>query len=149
MATGTVKWYGNVPLAFMNKEIDLLSDTIKVALTTVTYVPAQDTDDYFDDVTNEVPGTGNYTSGGQQIANDTLTYTSGTNVMKYDGDDMSWASSTIANARVLVIYDSTPASDATRPLIGYSIFDGDVSTSAGTLTITWDSAGILTLTAAA
>ena len=148
MATGTVKWYGNVPQAFMNKEIDLLSDTIKVSLHTSTYSPAQDTDDYFSDVTDQVPGTGNYTTGGQQIANDTLTYTSGTNVMKYDGDDMSWANSTIANARVAVITDTTPGADATNPLIGYCVFDADVSTSAGTLAITWDSAGILTLTAA-
>ncbi len=148
MATGTVKWYGNVPQAFFNKEIDLLSDAIMVALTTSTYVPAQDTDDYFDDVTNEFGTAGGYTAGGQQIANDTLTYTSGTNVMKYDGDDMAWTSSTIANARVAVIYDSTPGTAATDPLIGYCVFSADVSTSAGTLAITWDAAGILTLTAA-
>lgn len=147
MASATVKWYGNAPLAFFNEEIDLLSDTIKVALTTSSYTPNQDTDDYFDDVTDEVSGT-NYTAGGATLANDTLTYTSGTNVMKYDGDDVSWASSTISNARTAVIYDATPASDATRPLIGYATFNADVSTSAGTLTITWDSAGILTLTAA-
>lgn len=149
MASGTVKWFGNTPKAFFNKEIDLLDDTIKVALTTSSYSPAQDTDDYFNDVTNEVPGTGNYTSGGQQIANDTLTYTSGTNVMKYDGDDMSWGSSTISGARVAVIYDATPGADSSRPLIGYCVFDGDVSTSAGTLAIAWDANGILTLTAAA
>src|SRR5688500_12789003 len=107
MATGTFKWYGNVPLAFFNEEIDLLSDNIKVALTTVTYVPDQDAHDYFNDVTNEVTGTG-YTAGGATIANDTLTYTTGTNVMKYDGDDVSWTTSTITNARVAVIYDSTP-----------------------------------------
>ncbi len=147
MATGTVKWFGNVPLAFFNKEIDLLDDSIKVMLSTVTYVPDQDVHNYKDDVTNEVSGT-NYTATGQVIANDTLTYTSGTNVMKYDGDDMSWASSTISAARVATIYDATPGTDATRPLIGYCVFDGDVSTSAGTLTITWDSAGILTTTAA-
>jgi hypothetical protein len=149
VATGTVKWFGNVPQAFFNKEIDLLSDTIKVSLHTVTYVPAQDTDDYWADTTNEMAASGNYTAGGQQIANDTLTYTSGTNVMKYDGDDMSWGSSTITNARVAVIYDSTPGADATNPLIGYCIFDANVSTSSGTLAIAWDSAGILTLTAAA
>jgi hypothetical protein len=149
VATGTVKWYGNVSQAFMNKEIDLLSDTIKVSLHTSTYSPAQDTDDYQSDLTNEVAGTGNYTTGGQQIANDTLTYTSGTNVMKYDGDDMSWASSTISNARVAVIYDSTSGVDTTNALIGYCVFDGDVSTSSGTLAIAWDAAGILTITAAA
>lgn len=148
MATGTVKWYGKALIAWANKEVDLLDDSIKVALTTSSYSPAQDTDDYFDDVTNEVSGT-NYTAGGAAIANDTLTYTAGTNVLKYDGDDVSWASSTISGARVAVIYDSTPGADSSRPVIGYCVFDGDVSTSAGTLSIAWDSAGILTATAAA
>lgn len=147
MATGTVKWYGKALIAWANKEVDLLDDTIKVALTTSTYSVDQDTHDYFDDVTNEVSGT-NYTAGGATIANDTLGYTAGTNVLKYDGDDVSWASSTISNARRAVIYDSTPGADSTRPLIGFCSFDADVSTSAGTLTITWDSAGILTATAA-
>lgn len=148
MASGTVRWFGNVPQAFFNKEIDLLSDDIRVSLHTSSFTPNQDTHDYYDDVTNEVSGTG-YTAGGAQINNDTLTYTSGTNVMKYDGDDVSWTTSTIAGARIAVIRDATPATDATRPLIGYCTFDADVSTSAGTLTITWDSNGILTLTAAA
>jgi hypothetical protein len=149
MATGTVKWYGNVSQAFFNKEIDLLSDTIKVSLHLVAYVPAQDTDDYWSDTSNEHAATGNYSAGGATLANDTLTYTSGTNVMKYDADDTVWASSTITDARVAVIYDSTPGTSATNPLIGYSIFDANVSTSAGTLTLTWDSAGVLTITAAA
>ena len=149
MASGTFKWYGNVPLAFFNEEIDLLSDTIKVALTTVAYVPDQDAHDYYDDVTNEFGTGGGYTAGGATVANDTLTYTSGTNVMKYDHDDVSWTTSTITDARVAVWYDSTPASDATRPLLGYVVFDANVSTSAGTLTLTLDAAGLATLTAAA
>ncbi len=148
MATGTVLWYGNVPQQFFTKKIDLLADTIKVSLHTVTYVPNQDTDDFWNDTSNEVAATGNYSAGGQQITNDTLGYTSGTNVTKYDGDDMSWATSTIAAARVAVIYDSTPGTAATNPLIGYVVFSADVTTSAGTLAIVWDSAGILTLTAA-
>lgn len=147
MATGTVKWFGNCPQAFMNKEIDLLSDAIMVALSTSAYTPDQDAHDYFNDVTNELTTANGYTAGGQQIANDTLTYTSGTNVMKYDGDDMSWTSSSIT-ARVATIYDSTPGTAATDPLIGYCVFNADVTTSAGTLAIAWDSAGILTLTAA-
>ncbi len=146
MATGTFKWFGNVPLAMFNKEIDLLDDSIKGMLTTVTYVPDQDTHDYKNDVTNEVVGTG-YTATGNAVTTDTLTYTSGTNVMKYDGDDLTWPASSIT-ARVLVLYDSTPATDATRPLLGYVVFDANVTTDAGTLTIAFDAAGIATITAA-
>jgi hypothetical protein len=49
------------------------TDTIKVALTTSTYVPDIDVHDFFNDVTNEVTGTG-YTAGGATLATPTLTY---------------------------------------------------------------------------
>src|SRR5215207_1285547 len=97
-------------------------------LTTVTYVPDQDAHDYKSDVTNEVTGTG-YTAGGMALANKTVTYTSGTNVGKIDADDLVWSASTIVNARVLVIYDSTPGTDATSPLLFHSVFDAEPSSS--------------------
>jgi len=43
-------------------EIDFGDDTIKVMLSTESYVPDQDTHEFRDDVTNEVAGTG-YTAG--------------------------------------------------------------------------------------
>jgi hypothetical protein len=125
-----MKWFGLAPKTLLAKEVDFLDDTIKGMLTTVTYVPDQDADEYKDDVTNEVTGTG-YTAGGMTLANKTVTYTSGTNVGKIDADDLVWSTSTIANARVLVIYDATPGTDATRPLLFYSVFDANVSTDAG------------------
>ncbi|MFC9766736.1 hypothetical protein ACFVJ2_33630, partial [Rhodococcus jostii] len=64
-----------------------------------------------------------------------------------DAADSSWTTSTIT-ARYAIIYNSTPGTDATRPLIAYVDFGADVSTTAGTFTITWDAAGIVTLTAA-
>ena len=136
------------PLVFtaaFNKEIDLLDDAIKCALTTSTYAVDQDTHDYFSDVTNEVVGTG-YTAGGATLANDTITYTAGTNVWKYDADDTSWTTATIT-ARFAVVYDSTPATDATRPLICYQNFGADVVSTAGTFLITWNASGIFTITA--
>lgn len=142
----TAKYYGNFFKALANKEIDFNSDTIKCMLTTSSYTPDQDTHDYKDDVTNEVSGTG-YTATGATIANCTITYTGATNTLKLDGDDVSWATSTIT-ARYAVIYDATPGSDATRPLICYIDFGADVSTTAGTFTITFDAAGIATVTVA-
>jgi hypothetical protein len=130
VATGTMRWFGLAPKTLLAKEVDFLGDSIKGMLTTVTYVPDQDAHDYKDDVTNEVSGTG-YTATGMALANKTVTYTSGTNVGKIDADDLVWSATTITNARVLVIYDATPASDATRPLLFYSVFDANVSTDAG------------------
>ena len=141
------KLYGNFVVKSFNKEIDWDSDTIKVALLSNAYTPDQDAHDYFDDVVaHQVTGTG-YTSGGNTLANKTNTYNSATNVIVLDADDTTWASSTIT-ARYAVIYDATPATDATRPLIGYVDFGSDQSSSNGNFTITWDSTGIVRVTVA-
>jgi hypothetical protein len=142
----TAKMYGLFLKSLGNKEIDLDSDTLKVMLCTSSYTPNQDTHQYKSDVTNEVSGTG-YTATGQTLASVTWAYTSGTNTMKLDATDPSWTTSTIT-ARYAVFYDSTPGSDATRPLISYMDFGQDEVSSAGTFTITLDAAGIVTLTAA-
>lgn len=142
----TAFMYGLAMQSILNKEIDWDSDTIKVMLCTSSYTPNQDTHRYKSDITNEVTGTG-YTAGGATLASCTFSYNSGTNTLTLDAADTSWTSSTIT-ARYAVIYDSTPGSDATRPLIGYVNFGADVSTTAGTFSIVWDSAGIFTGTVA-
>lgn len=142
----TTKTYGSLITAAFNKEIDWGSDTLKVALLTSSYTPNQDTHDYWDDVSaNEVTGTG-YTAGGATLASVTIGYTSGTNVTKFDAADVSWAASTIT-ARYAVIYDDTPGTAATKPLIAYVDFGTDQSSSAGTFTLTWSANGIFTTTA--
>lgn len=141
------KLYGSFIGKSLNKEIDWDSDTIKVALLTSSYSPNQDTHDYFDDVVaNEVSGTG-YTAGGETLGSKTLTYDSGTNVVTLDAADVTWGSSTIT-ARYAVVYDATPATNATRPLIGYVDFGSDQASSSGNFTITWDSTGIVKITVA-
>lgn len=141
------KLYGSVFLKALNKEIDWDSDTIKVALLSSSYTPNQDTHDYWDDVSaNEVTGTG-YTAGGATLANKAASYDAGTNVVKLDADDVTWSSSTIT-ARYAVIYDDTPATSATKPLIGYVDFVTDQSSNNGNFTITWDSDGIVNVTVA-
>ena len=88
------KLYGNFLVKALNKEVDWDTDTIKVALTTSSYTPNQDTHDYFNDVTNEVTGTG-YTAGGNTLASKTITYDDANNVIILDAADSTWASSTI------------------------------------------------------
>jgi hypothetical protein len=134
--------YGSFPAKLANKEIDWDSDTIKVALTTSSYTPNQDTHDYFDDITNQVSGAG-YTSGGATLASKTVTYTSGTNTQAFDAADVTWTSSTVT-ARYAVIYDSTGVS-STSALIGYVDFGADVTSSGGDFTIQWNASGIFTI----
>lgn len=141
----TTKTYGSLIAKAFNKEVDFDSDTIKVALLSSSYTPNQDTDDYFNDVSAyEVTGTG-YTAGGVTLANKSVSYNSGTNVTKFDADDVSWTSSTIT-ARYAVIYDSTGTA-STSALIGYVDFGSNQSSSSGTFSIVWDAAGIFTTTA--
>jgi hypothetical protein len=141
------KLYGQFLSQALNKEIDWDTDTIKVALLTNAYTPDQDAHNYLDDVVaNEVSGTG-YTAGGNTLANKTNSYNSATNVITLDADDTTWSSSTIT-ARYAVIYDATPATNATKPLIGYVDFGSDQSSSNGNFTITWDATGIVRITVA-
>ena len=140
----TNKFYGKVFEKAFNKEIDFNSDTIKVMLVTSAYTFDQDVHDYKDDITSEVAGTG-YTAGGATLANPSLTYTGATNKLKLDGDDVSWPASTIT-ARGAVVYDSTPATDATRPVICFIDFGADVSTTNGTVLISWDANGVAEIT---
>jgi hypothetical protein len=141
------KLYGQFLSQALNKEIDWDTDTIKVALLTNSYTPDQDAHNYLDDVVaNEVSGTG-YTAGGNTLANKTNSYNSSTNVIVLDADDTTWSSSTIT-ARYAVIYDASPATNATRPLIGYVDFGSDQSSSNGNFTITWDATGIVRITVA-
>ena len=140
----TGKFYGLAIKSAFNKEIDLDTDTIKVMLCTSAYVPDQDAHQYKSSVTNEVTGTG-YTAGGATLGTKTVTYTGATNVFAFDAADVTWPSSTIT-ARFAVVYDDTPATDATKPLIGYVDFGADVSTTSGTFTLTWDAAGVCTVT---
>jgi hypothetical protein len=152
--TVSAKWYGQAIMQAFGSgssgnapNIDYLSDTIKVALCTSSYTPNQDTHVFYSDITNEVASGGGYTTGGATLGSKTLGYTAGTNVIMFDAADTAWAAATIT-ARYAVIYDDTPATAATKPLLGYVDFGADVSSTAAAFTITWDAAGILTITPA-
>lgn len=133
--------YNNYKEQVFNATIDLVNDTLKVALLTSTYTPNIDTHDNFDDLTNEVVGTG-YTAGGETVTNPSVTQDNTNDLGKFDADDVTWTSSTIT-ARYAVLYkDSGVAS--TSPLIAYIDFGADKSSSAGDFKIQWNTSGILT-----
>jgi hypothetical protein len=139
-------WYGQAEMKALNKEIDYDTDVIKIMLLTNAYTLNQDTHVYKSDLTNEVAGTG-YTAGGATLASKAITYTGATNVVMLDADDPDWPNSTIV-ARYAIIYDSSPATDATRPLLGYIDFGQDRQSDGGAFHITFAAAGFLTATAA-
>lgn len=140
----TAFWYGNALLKALNKEINWSTDTIKVALVTSAYTPDQDNHAYFSSITGEATGTG-YTAGGATLASKTATYTAATNVITLDAADVTWTSSTIT-ARYAVIYDASPGTAATNPLLAYVDFGADQTSTNGNFSITWDANGILKIT---
>jgi hypothetical protein len=117
------------------------SATIKVAQTTSAYTPNNDTHDFFNDVTNEITGTG-YTAGGSTLGSKTSTYDTATDQIRLDAADTSWASSTLT-ARRAVVWDDTAGASTTDPVMGWVDYGADVSTTNGTFQITWDATGII------
>ncbi len=141
------KMYGQFLAKALNKEVDYDGDDVRVMLLSSAYVPNQDAHDYVDDVVvNEVTGTG-YTAGGLALTTKTVTYDAANNVIILDADDVTWPNRTIT-ARYAVIYDNTPTTTATKPLIGYLDFVTDQSSTNGNFTVTWDATGIIRITVA-
>jgi hypothetical protein len=141
----TGRLYGLVFTALWNKEIDFDTDTIRVSLHTSTYTPDQDAHDYQNDLTNEIAATGGYSTGGATLGSKTVTYTGATNKHVLDAADIQYASSTIT-FRTAVIYDDSPATGATKPLIGYQQSDADIISTGGNLDIVWNASGIVEIT---
>lgn len=147
----TFKWYGNGLLGQWSttaaRRVDPVTDTLKVSLHTVTYVPNQDTDDFFNDCTNEVTGTG-YTAGGATLAGKAVSYDGTSNEFRFVFTDPSWGpGATISGIRVAVIYKDTGTA-STSPVLGYAVLDGDQSVSNGTFTLDVDATAVLKVTAA-
>lgn len=136
--------YNSYKLKLMDNstKIDLSSDTIKVALVTSTYTPSADNHDFFDDITNEVSGTG-YTAGGATLASKTTTQDNTDDEAVFDAADVTWTTSSIV-ARGAVIYKSTGVA-STSPLIAYVDFGADKTSDGGTFQITWNSEGIFNI----
>lgn len=120
-----------------NANVDYANDTLRVALVTSSYTFSA-AHDFFDDITNEVSGTG-YTAGGETLS---ITITNG----KLDATNSTWTSATFT-ARGAVVYKDT-GNSATSNLIAFYDFTTDKSPSNGTLTLAWNASGLITLAAA-
>lgn len=110
----------------------------------MTYVPDQDTHNYYDDITNELTTTGGYTAGGQQLTSDDFTQT--LNVLKWDSTDPSWTSASFT-ARIAFYYVDTAGAGGTDTLLIWVDFGADETVSSGTFTIVQHASGIGTVTA--
>ncbi|MCK9370986.1 hypothetical protein M0R04_13835 [Candidatus Dojkabacteria bacterium] len=135
--------YNNAKELFLNADIDLSADTIKIALLTSSYTPDQDAHDFYDDVSaNEVANSGTYAAGGATLTV-TVSQDNTDDEAVFDATDVSWTGTTIT-ARYAVIYKSTGTA-STSALICLIDFGSNQSSSSGTFAITFASEGIMNL----
>lgn len=93
--------------------------------------------------TNEVTPGGNYSAGGPAIANNA--YTEAAGVATFDGDNISILqnASNPADARWAPIYNDTATG---KQAIAFLDLGGVTDLTAGDFSVTWNAAGIFTLT---
>lgn len=130
----TASAYGQAILNLGKGLFDFTGDTIKCALTTSSYTPDLDAHDFFDDVTNEISGTG-YTAGGATLTTVAWTYDSANNLAKLTADETTWTTATFT-ARIAVVYKSTGTA-STSPLLCYVDFGADQSPAGIDFVIPW------------
>lgn len=121
-------------------DIDLVNDTVKLALCDSSYVPNIDTHDYFDNISGELSG-GGYTTGGNQLDNPSLTVDTTNNRVKFDADDESFTALTATDVRYGIIYIQRGGA-ATSPLVNYVDFGANKSITDGTITFAWHANGV-------
>lgn len=134
--------YNSFKKQLLNGGINFGTSNINVMLVTSSYTPNQDTDDFQDDVSDEVVGVG-YVSGGTTLSGGTVTQDNTDNEAVYDANDVTWGTSTIT-ARGAVLYKNTGVG-STSPLIAYLDFGSDQTSSSGNFTIQWNAEGIINL----
>ena len=132
--------YGPFTDHLAQKRIDIDTDVIKVALVGAGYTANYDTHDFFNDITNEITGTG-YTAGGATLASVTWTYNTTTNKWTFDSADPSWTGAVFTPApRGAVVYMSTGTA-ATSPLICHYDFGSDQPSGGGPYTLNVNGSG--------
>ena len=142
----TANLYGSVLMQIVTGTIDMETDTLKISLHTSSYAPDQDADDFYDDVTDEISGTG-YTAGGETLTGVALTYDGPTNTLTVDCDDPVWTAATLSGIRYAVVYKDTGTA-STSPLICWMDFLTNQSVSGSNFSIVIPGTGLIQATVA-
>ena len=130
----------------IGRAVDLSSPpTVNVSLHTSTFVPDNEADVVYADVTNELSTANGYTNGGQALGS--VTWTQSTTVAIFDAADTVWtASGGSITARYAVLRLVGTFNAQVDPLIAYILLDttpADVTATDGnTLTLQWNASGV-------
>jgi hypothetical protein len=103
--------------------------------------------EYLSSVTAECTNGSGYTTGGYTMANGTVTLAAANSTtIKVDCDDAVWTAATIS-ARYATVYKwGTASTDS--PLVAYVDFASSQTSSNGTFTVAWSTAGMFTINVA-
>jgi hypothetical protein len=146
--SGTWKWYGKGLLAVASGSVNLSADTFKLMLTTSSYTPNQDLNQFRSDVTNEVNPSGTYVVGGQTIAGRSVTFDPTTNEVRMVWNDVVFTNASI-RARTAVLYKVRGGLASADELIAFCTEAADVESVAGTFTVDIPAISALKITVAA
>ena len=119
--------------------------TVRVMLTTSSYVPDEDNHEFRSSVTNEIPNGGGYTTGGMILPGKSLSVNTTSNAVTLNAGTATWTSSTITNARYAILYIAT-GNAATDVLIAAYDFGVDKSSSNDNFSFVPNASGLLVLT---
>ena len=141
MAAGNVTVYTQAATELGQGGFDLATDAFQVALLTQAYTPSPDSNALWSDVsTYEVAPGGGYTADGASLAGQSWTV-AGT-LSTFGASPTSWPASTITAKYAAIVRRAGVAlapSDLLLCFVDLNTDGGSVSTTGGTLSITWTS----------
>lgn len=147
--------YSSARKYILDGTIDLLADTVKVALVTSDYTPSIAHDVLADVMASPNPEvvavaspSNGYTTGGKELTGKTVTHTDSPSQGKFDADDLTWTALTATFRYGIMYAEKSVGSPAiVNPLIGYILFDttpADIVMTGLDFTIPWSPNGIIT-----
>jgi len=141
-----VNWFGLGLLAILEAPYDLEAEgtagRLMLSLHTSSDAPNRDTNDFFDDATNELANGNGYTTGGIALTSVATSYDSASDEVRFDCDDPAWTFTAGKTWLYGVLYDNQAGASSTDPVFALLTWDTSqiVSTS---YTLTINAAGLL------
>lgn len=135
MPSATTVVPGNGIKSLITGLADWDSNTMKLLLFTSSASFNKDTTDFLDDVrAQEETGT-NWAADGQTLSGCTVNIDTTNDEVEVRATDVSVGSVTLDDGKFFGVFNFTPGTDATRPIICYGSFDTALAPQGGTLLI--------------
>lgn len=144
----TTKVYGLLASHLAAGDVAWVGGSFKISLHTSSYTPNQDTDEFFAAVTNELAGSGGYTSGGEALSGLATSYDAANNRQIFDAADVVFASLTPSGAFRYAVVRKDTGSAATDILVAYVDFGANQDPAGLDFDINWAATGVFYMQAA-